>query len=267
MKKRFILLLIIIAFICFGCFYLYDYSKDVAVKKSEDLLKVVTKRGYIIVGVNDDIKPFGFIENGKNTGFDIDIAHRIAKDIFHDEEKVKFVPVAYKDRLYTLNINKVDMIIATMSITPQRMSFADFSKSYYVTGQSLLVRAGSNIKSLADLSDKNVGVIFGSTAEQTLKLLLPTARVHGYRAYKDAYDALKAGKILGVVADDSILRNFALNDGSVKILPKKYSKELYGVAFRKGAESANLLNSVNNTITQMDSQNELIQLIRKWKLD
>ena len=268
MKKRIRMIVLILIVLCAGAFFFCDYVRDAATKTGGDLYKTVVARGYLIVGVKTDSKPFGFIDsNGANAGFDVDIAHRISKEIFHDPSKVKFVPVTDSERLYLLNLNKIDMVIATMTITSARQNFADFSNAYYITGQSLLVRSGSNVRSLADLSDKNVGVIFGSTAEQTIKFLLPSAHVMGYRSYDEAYAALKSGLILGITSDDAILRNYSTKDGSVKLLSKKYSRDSYGIAFRRGEESKYMIDVVNNVISDMDNQGEFIKLRRKWRLD
>ena len=268
MKIKLLILLGIILLIGWVAFYFYDYSKDAATQQGGDLYKKVLDRGYIIVGVKSDVKPFGFInEKGENVGFDVDIAKNIAKEIFHDETKVKFIPVSDKERMYLLNLEKIDMVIATMTVTPKRQHFADFSNAYYITGQALLVRTGSSIRSLGDLSNKNIGVIFGSTAEESIKFLLPTAHVLGYRTYHDAYKALKAGTVLGVTADEAILMNFSMQDPSVKLLPKRYSRDSYAIAFRRGEESNYILEVVNNAISDMDSKGVLNQLKRKWGLD
>lgn len=265
--KRGTLVLLILAIIIFGVFYAVDYFNDAANKKQEDLYKTVLKRGYIIVGVKTDTKPFGFIDaSGAIVGFDVDIAHEIAKELFHDPQKVKFVPVSDNNRLYLLNLNKLDMVIATLTISQNRMAAVNFSKPYYLTGQTLLVRTGSPVRSMADLSDKKVGVIFGSTAEQTMKFLLPTAKVLGYKSYDEAYQALKRGDILAITSDDAILRRFALVDSGVQITPRKYSKDFYGIAFRKTDESKVLLETVNNVISDMDKQGKLNTLRDKWGL-
>lgn len=60
----------------------------------------------------------------------------------------------------------VDMIIATMSITPNRKEILDFSTPYHTAGQALLVNKGSNVKSLKDLSGKRAIIVFGSTSEK-----------------------------------------------------------------------------------------------------
>ena len=268
MNKKLLIILGIIGVVIWTIFWGYDYSKDGATKKGGDLYKTIVNRGYMIVGVKTDNKPFGFIDsNGKNAGFDIDIAHNIAKEILHDPEKIKFVPVKENERMYKLNIGEVDMVIATMTITPKRQHFADFSNAYYITGQSLMVKQGSSIRSLGDLSNKNVGVIFGSTAEETIKFLLPTARVLGFKTYDEAYKALKSGTILGITSDDAILRAYSMSDSSVKLLPKHYSRDSYGIAFRRGEESDYILEVVNNVLSDMDHRGVFIQLKRKWKLD
>ena len=267
MNKKLLIILAAVAAILWTIFWTYDYTRDAATKKGGDLYKIITERGHMIVGVKTDSKPFGFMENGKFAGFDIDIAHQIAKEILHDPEKVEFVPLKESERMYMLNIGKVDMVIATMTITPKRQHFADFSNAYYITGQALLVKNGSTIRSLADLSNKNVGVIFGSTAEETIKFLLPTAKVKGYKTYDEAYSALKSGAILGITSDDAILRTYSMKDGSVKLLPKHYSRDSYGIAFRRGDESDYIIEVVNNVISDMDQRGILTKLKHKWGLD
>ena len=266
--KRSTLVLLILFVIIIGALLLFDFSRDDAYKAKEDLYKTVTERGYVIVGVKTNTKPFGYTDaSGKIVGFDVDIAHQIAKAIFHDENKVKLVPVTESNRIYLLNLSELDMVIATFTITQTRRMSVDFSKPYYLTGQALMVRTGSPIRSIADLSDEKVGVIFGSTAEQTLKMLLPTAKVLGYKSYKDAYLSLKQGNINAIAADDAILRDFSLSDSSVRILPKRYSKDFYGIAFRKTDESNNMIKVINTIISDLDKQGKLNALREKWGLD
>ncbi len=247
--------------------YAVDYKLDKANSVEEDLLKTIKSRGYLIVGVKTDTRPFGYLENGKNVGFDVDIAKYIAKDILHDPNKIKFVQVTPSNRLYFLNVEKVDMVIATMTVSPERSAIINFSKPYFVAGQAVLVRSGSSIKTLADLNDKNVGVLYGSTAEKNIRMLMPSVNVLGYKTYNDAYNALKAGRIAAITSDDTILRHYALTDGSVKLLPKRYTRELYAIGVRKEPESKSLLKIVNINVINMVNDGTLTSLKRKWKLN
>ena len=78
--------------------------------------------------------------------------------------------------------------------------------------------------------------------------------------------ALKAGKADGIVADDTILLGFSTNDKSVKILPKRYSKEPYAVVFRKDEASSNFNSKVDYIIENLQSSGKLNRLQEKWEI-
>ena len=95
---------------------------------------------------------------------------------------------------------------------------------------------------------------------------VPEVSVIGYKTYQEAYNALKSGKADGIVADDTILLGFSTNDKSVKLLPKRYSKEPYAVVFRKDDSSLNLNTKVNYIIDNLQSSGKLNRLQEKWKI-
>lgn len=262
-KFWYILIAIVLAI-----FFIVDYKMDKSNSVDEELLSVIKQRGYIVVGVKTDTRPFGYLDkNGKNIGFDIDIAKSIAKEIFHDENKIKFIPVTPSNRLYKLNSKEVDIIVATMTTSQERKSLVNFSKSYFLAGQAILVRTGSFIKSLSDLENKNIGVLYGSTAEKNIRILVSTAKILGYKTYNEAYNALKNGRIVAITSDDTILRNYAITDPTVKLLPKRYTKDFYAIALRKTDDSESLLKLINVNITNMMSDGSLLKLKRKWQLN
>ena len=154
------------------------------------------------------------------------------------------------------------MIIATMSITPKRRQILDFSNTYYTAGQALLVRKGSKIRTLQDLNKKRAIIVFGSTSENSLRSAMPGLGIIGYKTYPAAYKALKQGKADAIVSDDTILLGFALKDNSVELLPKRYTKEPYAVAFRKGPESTDLIHAVNFVI-EAETRNGNLKKIRE----
>ena len=124
-----------------------------------------------------------------------------------------------------------------------------------------------SIKSLSDLAGESVGVIFGTTAEKNLKNLVPTASIRGFKTYSDAYKALKSEQINAITSDDTILSRYVYDDSSVRMLPKRYSKELYAIGVRKDESSKGLLKLINLDITNMLNDGTLISLKRKWKLN
>ena len=231
-----------------------------------DLYDMVLDRGKIVVGVKDDAKPFGFLnEENQYTGFDIDLAKLIAKNIFGDENAVEFVPVNASNRIMLLNSGQADMIIATMTISSQRAAIVDFSIPYYYTGQTLLLNKDSKISNLADPNLKKVGVIFGSTAENMVRMAIPQCMITGYKSYAEAVKALKDKEIDAIATDEAILLGLTMDDNTLKIIAApKYSKEPYGIAFRKGEETKRLRAIVDKTITDINDNGELNKLKKKW---
>ncbi len=87
-------------------------------------------------------------------------------------------------------------------------------------------------------------------------------QIRGYKTYPDAFRALKEGKADAIVSDDTILLGLALKDKSVKLLPKRYTKEPYAVAFRKGPESKDLIRAVNQVI-EIETKNGNLKKLQK----
>ena len=233
-----------------------------------DTLDKILQRNKIIFGVKYDTKPFGYInEKQELQGYDIDLAKYIAKSILGDENKAQFKQVTSSSRILALNSDQIDMIIATMTITPQRMQVIDFSNPYYIAGQAILVPKNSSIKSLSDLNGKRVIIVFGSTAENNLRIIAPEANIIGFKTYTSGYSALKQGRADAMTSDDTILTVFANADSSLKLLPKRYTKEPYGIGFKKGKNSERLESKVNSILYNMRINGELEKLKRKWVKD
>lgn len=258
-KKILSILVFSLVFLFSGC----SQNED----KSDSLDKIL-KRGKLVVGVKFDTKPFGYINQRQQLiGYDIDLAREIAKIILGNENKIEFKQVTPSNRILSLNSGQVDMIIATMTITKQREEVVDFSIPYYYAGQAILVPQKSKITSMSDLNGKKVIIVFGSTAEKNLKLFAPDAIVVGYKTYTSGYSALKQGRADAMTSDDTILMGFALQDKSLKLLPKRYSQEPYAVAFKKGPESIRLKSKVNFIIQDMKKSGRLHHLKAKWIKD
>jgi putative glutamine transport system substrate-binding protein len=156
------------------------------------------------------------------------------------------------------------MLIATFSVTDLRRYVVDFSKPYYMAGQAILVRNDDEISSVKQLNGRRIIAVYGSTGEDSVKMNAPEAIIRGYKDYNMAYEAFKHGAADAMIADDTILYNLALDDSTIKILPKRFSKEPYAVAFRRGKESEQLREAVNFTIEIMEHSGKLRELKRKW---
>ncbi len=254
--KKIILSFLFLCLLCSGC-----TKKEPKI----DTFGQIVARDKLIVGVRNDTAPFGFLDkNGNLTGFDIELARIIAKNILKDEKKVEFIPVTASNRIMKLNSGEVDILIATMSITEQRQMILDFSIPYHIAGQAILTNKMSKATTLKDFENKKLIIVFGSTSENNLRTNVPDIEVLGFKTYKEAFNALKVGKAQGIVADDTILYNFVLNDSSVKILPKRYSQEPYAVAFRKEKNSTRLIKEIDYIIDNLQNTRQLDKMRAKW---
>lgn len=262
MKKLGIILTLIFLFLV-GLHFLFAPVKDEFVEK--DLYDEIISRGKIRVGINTESKPFSYInKKGEIVGYDVDLARYIAQYLLKDPDRIEFVPVTISNRLIKASTGEVDVVISTVTINPQREELVSFSIPYDVAGQTLLVRSNSGIASISDLAGQTVGVIFGTTAEKNIKNLIPTADLRGFRSYDNAYKALKSGKINAITSDDTLLSRFAMDDNSLRLLPKRYSYEPYGIAFKKGNSTIKLKENLDFAIKDMKQKNVIPRLRKKW---
>ena len=254
-------------FILFLMFFTTGCGKKQEPQKVVDALQTIHSRDELIVGVRDDTKPFGYRDKeGKLVGFDIDLAKMLAQRILGDAEKVRFVVVSASDRISKLNSKEVDILVATMTITQQRLRVIDFSESYYIAGQAVMVRKKSPYTSFNELSNKQIIVVYGTTGEKSLRNIYPTAKIIGCKTYSEAFAMLKKGEADAIVADDTVLLGYAIDDNSVRLLSKRYSREPYAVAFRQGDETHSLQIEVNEYINYLLSTGKLKKLAEKYNL-
>ncbi|EAK0961150.1 transporter substrate-binding domain-containing protein [Campylobacter upsaliensis] len=126
----------------------------------------IKNAGVVKIGVFGDKPPFGYVdEKGANQGYDIILAKRIAKELLGDENKVEFVPVEAANRVEFLKSNKVDIILANFTQTPERAEQVDFALPYMKVALGVVVPEDSEIKSVEDLKDKTLILNKGTTAD------------------------------------------------------------------------------------------------------
>ncbi|EAK0298958.1 transporter substrate-binding domain-containing protein [Campylobacter upsaliensis] len=126
----------------------------------------IKNAGVVKIGVFGDKPPFGYVdEKGANQGYDIILAKRIAKELLGDENKVEFVLVEAANRVEFLKSNKVDIILANFTQTPERAEQVDFALPYMKVALGVAVPKDSEIKSVGDLKNKTLILNKGTTAD------------------------------------------------------------------------------------------------------
>jgi putative glutamine transport system substrate-binding protein len=235
------------------------------VRAAEITPDAIKARGMLRVGVKYDAPPFGQLDPRTNqvAGFDIDIARAIAKTILGDENKVQLVQVTSANRVPQLQNGNIDLIIATMTITKERLAQIDFSNVYYRAGQSLLVRSNSPVKTYRDLAGKGVCTITGSTPEQTIRRVAPAANVVILESYPECFTALRGGRVDAVTTDNVLLFGLQQQDpANYKLAGGQFTFEPYGIGIGKG--NAALAAAVNATLARIGRDGSYVKIHSAW---
>lgn len=238
---------------------------DAAQPAAAGALDEIKKRGKLVVGVKYDTFLFGFKNpsSGQVEGFDVDMAKAIAKKVLGDENKVELKEVTSNTRIPMLQKGDIDAIIATMTITDERKQQVDFTDVYFKAGQSLLVKKGSPIKSIADIK-KGVKVLGakGSTSVKNIAQKAPEATVLEFNNYQDAFAALKAGQGDALTTDNAILYGMAKQDPNYEVVGGIFTDEPYGIAVKKG--NTDLQKAINDLLKEMQQNGSYDKMYEKW---
>jgi len=232
-----------------------------------DTLADAKKKGVLVAGVKDSLPPFGYVDQKSReiVGYDIDFCKEIAKRL---GVKLELKPVTSASRMPQLMEGNIDLIVATMTNTPERAKQIDFSDTYFFTGQKFLTKKGT-VKSLKDLEGKKIGTAKGSTSEQNVAKAVPSATILSFDDYPQAVLAMRQGKVIAVTTDESILAGQLgqLNKepstkGQYEIPDLRISDEPYGIGMRK--DDKNLVDFVNKTLLDMEKSGQAKKIFDKW---
>ncbi|ATA21222.1 ABC transporter substrate-binding protein [Gibbsiella quercinecans] len=212
----------------------------------------VLKRGYLIVGTGSTNAPWGFQgADGQLQGFDIDIARIVAKGLFNDPTKVRFVQQSSDARIPNLLTDKVDMTCQAMTVTAQRAQQVAFTIPYYREGVALLTLANSNYLQLADMNAAGdglrVAVLQNVYADQLVHQALPKATVSQYESVDLMYQALNSGRADAVATDQSSAKWLMVQTpGRYHSPDYAWSPQTYSCALKRGDQD--WLNYVNTAL-------------------
>ncbi|MFF9909391.1 glutamate ABC transporter substrate-binding protein [Streptomyces sp. NPDC013457] len=208
----------------------------------------------ITVGIKYDQPGVGLkTPDGTYTGFDVDVATYVAKQLGRDPGDIEWKEAKSADRETMLERGDVDFIAASYSINDERAQKVDFAGPYLLAHQDVLIRADDDsIKQPSDLNNKRLCSVTGSTSAQNVKeKLAPQAQLQEYGGYSECLTGLENGVIDAVTTDDSILAGYASQpefEGKFKLGGFKMSNENYGIGVQKGSE---LKEQINDALEQM----------------
>jgi polar amino acid transport system substrate-binding protein len=224
----------------------------------------IRTRGRLIVGLDIGSNLFSFRDpiTGEITGFDVDIAGEVARDIFGTPSQVEYRILSSDDRITALQNNQVDIVVKTMSITCERKKLVNFSTEYLSANQRILAPRDSAIRQASDLSGKRVCAVAGTTSMKRIQQINPPPVVVDVVTWADCLVALQQRQVDAVSTDDSILAGLVSQDPYLHIIGPSMNEEPYGIGIN--LENTPLVRFVNGTLDRIRRDGTWNTLYRKW---
>lgn len=218
----------------------------------------------LVIGVDDKFAPMGFRDEANElTGFDIDYAKAAAK---HMGMKAKFQPIDWKAKETELASGRIDLIWNGYTITDDRKKKVLFTKPYLSNAQVVAVLKDSNIKDLADLEGKTVGLQALSSAADALEANPIADKVKNKTEFADnvlALSDLKSKRVEAVIIDEVVMDYYmSKEDGTFKVLDETLAPEEYGVGVKKGNDD--LLKKLQDALDTMNEDGTAAQISETW---
>jgi len=231
---------------------------------SSSYLETIKARDKLIVGVFSDKPPFGYVnEQGGYVGFDTDLGKRFAKDLLGDEKKIEFVVVEPASRIPFLQSDKVDLILANMTVTPERREAVDFTNPNLRVAVQALVPDASPVKTLDDLATKTTIVTTGTTADIWLTKNHPDWKVLKFEKNSESLQALANGRGDAYAQDNLVLFSWAKKNPGYRVLEQKLGDEApIAPAVKKG--NIELRDWVNTELAKLGEEKYLLKLYDQY---
>ncbi|MBS9535304.1 glutamate ABC transporter substrate-binding protein [Mycobacterium sp. M1] len=232
--------------------------------EADEAVANIRKRGRLLVGLDIGSNLFSFRDpiTGEITGFDVDIAGEVARDIFGTPVQVEYRILASAERIAALQKSEVDIVVKTMSITCERRKKVNFSTVYLTANQRLLVPRDSSIRQAPDLSGKRVCVAQGTTSLRRIRQINPAPIIISVVNWADCLVALQQHQVDAASTDDSILAGLKAQDPYLHIVGTSMDAEPYGIGIN--LHNTGLVRFVNGTLERIRRDGTWNTLYRKW---
>lgn len=230
------------------------YINPTAHAEQDQAWEKIKERGELRVGLSADYAPMEFEHtvNGKTeyAGVDIDLAKKIAKD---NNLKLKIVNMSFDSLLGALKTGKIDIIISGMTSTPERKKQVDFSDSYMMTKNIMLVKKDkvNEYKDIKDFNNKKVGAQKGTEQEKIAQTEIENASITSLSRLPDVILALKSGKVEGAVVEKPVAEAYLKQNPKLGISNVKFNEEEKDTVIAVPKDSPKLLSQINKTIKEV----------------
>jgi polar amino acid transport system substrate-binding protein len=213
---------------------------------AQEALRVVTDATF---------PPMEFVQNGKRTGFDIELTEAMGR-------KIEWIDIDFKGLIPALVSKRADLAMSAIYITDERKKVVDFSDAYFAGGLVVLTSKSGPIKSLKDLEGKKVSVQVGTKSVSYLKDNFPKVERVEVEKNQEMFNLVEIGRADAAVTGKPAAKIFAQAKPSLHVLAEQLTTEDYGIAVRKDAPE--LRDAVNAALKKIKADGSYDKLVNKW---
>ena len=214
----------------------------------------------IKVGTDATFPPMEFVENGKSTGFDIELVEALGKAM---GRPIEWIDIDFKGLVPGLVAKRYEMAVSAIYITDERKKVVDFTDSYYAGGLVVMVKADNKtINKLADLDGKKVSVQVGTKSVSYLTEKFPKVQRVEVEKNQEMFNLVDIGRADAAVTGKPAAFQYIRTRGGMKVLPEQITTEEYGMAVRK--DMPELTAAVNKALEQLKADGGYKAIVEKW---
>jgi polar amino acid transport system substrate-binding protein len=217
----------------------------------------------LTMGTNASFPPYEYYENEKIVGIDAEIAAAIADKLGME---LVIVDMEFKAIISAVTTGKVDMGMAGMTVTEERLQSVNFSETYATGIQAIIVKEDSPITSVDDLYAEGATYVVGVQESTTGDIYCTDdfgeARVSKYLVGADAVEALKTDKVDCVIIDNEPAKAYVASNEGLKILETSYAVEDYAIAI--ALENTELLEKINGALEALIEDGTVAAIVAKY---
>ena len=217
------------------------------------------EKGKLIMSTNAEFPPYEMTtDDGGFAGIDIEIAEAIAEKLGLE---LVIDDMDFNAALLAVQKGKSDMVMAGVTVDPDRQKVMDFSNSYATGVQVIIVKEDSNVT--ADtLGDFMIGTQKGTTSDIYCSDDFGAEHVTTYDSSITAVQALINGQVDCVVVDNAPAQELVKANPGLKILETEYITENYAIGFNKG--NTQLQEAVNKALAELTADGTIQKIIDKY---
>jgi polar amino acid transport system substrate-binding protein len=223
----------------------------------------IRDQGQLRAGVRCDQPPYGFRgADGGFAGVEVEMARQMAAWAFGTADKIDMQCVTAENRIPQLNAKRVDLLIATLGVTPERARVIDFSEAYRWGGSDMLVRKDSPIRKLDDVQGRTVIMLRGTTQALWFDANMPGLNSLRLNTASDALQSLLQGRGDAYAHDAATLIVIAARDQNLRLVGEPFAVSDAAVGVRKNEPE--WMAWINAALSRMKAEKLYDAWVAKW---